>query len=231
MRAASSRLGVRARIKRICSASSCSRVTGSPTSIVAGDPAAERDAAAMMRSGRSARSSRCPGGEDRGPLDGVAQLAEVARPAVPGQDLAGLGREALDLLAQLSSEERQEVLRQGRPVGPFAERGQRQLDDVEAEQQVLAELPGGDGGVEVAVRRRDQADVGRAGPRLADPLVAALLEESEQLGLERERQVADLVEEQGPPFRRGDLALGIGDRTGERAPSVAEQVALEQFGD
>ena len=65
---------------------------------------------------------------------------------------------------------------------------------------------------------------------LADPLVLPLLEEPEELGLERRREVADLVEEERPPLGGGDLAGGVADGPGERPPGVAEQVALQQVG-
>ncbi len=80
---------------------------------------------------------------------------------------------------------------------------------------------------QVAVGRRDQADVHLdrlVGP---DPDDLARLERPEQLDLGRERDVADLVEEQGaavgvlePPF-----ALAVG--AGEGAPDVAEELAFE----
>src|SRR5262249_12907147 len=132
-------------------------------------------------------AEQASGGEDGGSLHGIAELTEVAGPGVAGEGLLRLGREALDLLAHLPGEEGEEVLRQDELIGPLAERGQGQLDDVQAEQQVLAKLARGDRGVEVPIRGRDESDVRRPGPRLADPLVSAFLEEAEELGLEGER--------------------------------------------
>ena len=111
-----------------------------------------------------------------------------------------------------------------------AQRRKGELDDVQAKQQVVAELSGGDGGVEVAVGRRDQPDVGAARAVLTDAFVAPFLEEAQQFRLEQERKVADLVEEQRPSLGRGDLSLGVGDRAGERAARVAEELAFEQVG-
>ena len=104
-----------------------------------------------------------------------------------------------------------------------AQRRKRQLDDVQAEEEVVAELARRDSRFQVAVRRRDQAHVGRSRAGLAHSLVAPLLKEPEQFRLEQERKIADLVEEQRPPFGRLNLALGIGDRAGERAPCMAEE--------
>ena len=68
------------------------------------------------------------------------------------------------------------------------------------------------------------------GDRLAaaDPLDHALLKEAQQLDLQRQRDVADLVEEQRAAVGQLDLAVGGLDRAGERALLVAEQLALEQ---
>ena len=76
-------------------------------------------------------------------------------------------------------------------------------DAVEPEVEVLAERPARDLGVEVAVGRGDEADVDR--PRLAPPPTRsdlALLEHAQQLGLHRQRQLADLVEEHGAAVAR-----------------------------
>ena len=56
------------------------------------------------------------------------------------------------------------------------------------------------------------------------------LERPEQLGLQLERQGADLVEEQGAAVRQLEQARLGGDRAGEGALLVAEQLALEQVG-
>ena len=79
----------------------------------------------------------------------------------------------------------------------------------------------------VAATSRTSAD---REPGLADPLVAPFLQEAEQLGLERQREVADLVEEECPPLGRGDLALGVRDGPREGAADVTEQGALQQLG-
>ncbi len=65
-------------------------------------------------------------------------------------------------------------------------------------------------------------------PAPADALDHALLEEAQQLDLERQRHVADLVEEQRAAAGQLDLALGGLDRAGEGALLVPEQLAFEQ---
>jgi len=47
-------------------------------------------------------------------------------------------------------------------LGPLAQRRDHHLDAVHAEEEVLAEAPGRDLALEVAVRRADEAEVGAA---------------------------------------------------------------------
>ena len=144
----------------MCSTSSCSR-RDRPADLDGPRPAA----AARRRDplGQVGQADLGPVGEDRRPLDGVAQLAEVARPGVAGQRLAGLGREAGQPPAGLAGEEASRWSARSRMSARCAERGQRQLDHVEPVEQVLAERARGDRRLQVAVGRRDEPDVGRRG--------------------------------------------------------------------
>src|SRR5439155_24293647 len=66
--------------------------------------------------------------------------------------------------------------------------------------------------------------------RLADALVLAVLHEPQELRLERERQVADLVEEERAAAGGRDAAGVVAHGAGERPLRVAEQLALKQLG-
>jgi hypothetical protein len=57
---------------------------------------------------------------------------------------------------------------------------------------------------------------------VADALEGPLLEEAEELDLERRREVADLVEEEGAARRELDAAEAVAHGAGERAAHVAE---------
>ena len=63
----------------------------------------------------------------------------------------------------------------------------------------------------------------------ADRLDDLLLERAQHLGLRLEAHVADLVEEQRAAVGQLELAAAIGDRAGERALHVPEQLALDQL--
>ena len=76
--------------------------------------------------------------------------------------------------------------------------------------------------------RADDPRVDRDRLAAADPLDHALLQEAQQLHLQRQRNVANLVEEQRAAIGLLDLALGGLDCAGERPLLVSEQFAFEQ---
>ena len=128
--------------------------------------------------------------------------------------------------AELAQEVRDEV---ADVLAALAQRRHSDLDHAQPVVEVGAEASGGDLGREVAIGGRDHAHVDGAGLVRADPLDDAVLEHAQQLGLERQRGVADLVEEQRAAVRELELARPLGDRAGEGAAHVAEQLALEQL--
>ena len=62
----------------------------------------------------------------------------------------------------------------------------------------------------------------------ADALELVLLQEAQQLDLDRRRDLADLVEEQRAAVGLLEAPFAPPDRAGERAALVAEELALEQ---
>ena len=106
----------------------------------------------------------------------------------------------------------------------------RQLDrhDRQPEVEVLPEAAARDLGLEVLVGRRDDPDVDLDPVPAADPLDLPLLEEPEELDLEREAHLADLVEEERAAV--GDLELPLPLDVGARVGAllVPEQLRLQQ---
>src|SRR5678815_1895443 len=104
----------------------------------------------------------------------------------------------------------------------------RDRHHVEPVEEVLAEISALHHGLEIAVRRGDEAHVRLEGRRAAERRELALLEEPQELHLNGKRDVSDLVEEERAALRELDttrLALG---RPGERALLVTEELALEE---
>ena len=80
------------------------------------------------------------------------------------------------------------------------------------------------------MRRRDHARVDADRRRRADAHEPLVLQEAQEVRLRLERQVADLVEEDGAAFRALQAALAALMSAGERALLVAEQLRLNQTG-
>ena len=122
-----------------------------------------------------------------------------------------------------------EVARQQRNVaGPVAQRWNRDREHREPEEQIFAEPPRGNGGAQPAIGRRDEPDIDLHRRRAADPLEPLLLERAQNFGLQRQRQIADLVEKERSPVRHLELAGLPGHGAGERALLVAEELGFEQ---
>ena len=101
-------------------------------------------------------------------------------------------------------------------------------DDVQAEEQILPEVPGGNRIFEVSIGRGDDAHVDLNVSLAAEPGELAVLQDVEQLGLQRRRHLADLVEEDRAVVRELELArLGL-QRAAERAALEPEHLRLEQ---
>ena len=154
---------------------------------------------------------------------------------MPGQAfflIAGesLGGHALDARVELDGVLReQSALRDDEDVVAALPQGRQvEVDHVEAVVEVLAEAPGADLLLEDPIGRGDDPDVDLLGLAVADAKDDALLERAQQLDLEVQRELADLVEEERPPVRRLELARTRGDRPGERAAHVPEELALDE---
>ena len=129
-------------------------------------------------------------------------------------------------LARVPQEERAQVRHL---FATFPQRRDVDADHAEPVVQVFAELTFGHPLLEVRVGRGEHPDVHRLRTCLADRHDLGLLEESKQLRLDVERQVADLIEEQRASDRRADQSLLIGDRAGEAAAAMPEQLTVGQI--
>ena len=110
-----------------------------------------------------------------------------------------------------------------------AQRRQRQVDHVDPVIQILAKPLVLDHVLELAVGGREQANIDGDLGLGADRADLALLQRAQELGLELDRHLADLVEEQRAAVGLLEQALPALLGVGERALGVAEQLALEQL--
>ena len=113
-----------------------------------------------------------------------------------------MARDTLDLLAELRPDLPDEVLGEEPDVSSsLAQRRHLDRIDVEPIEKVGSELLVADGLRQVAIRGCDDSGLYAQGLRPTDALELTILKNSEELGLKLERQVPDLVEEDGAAVR------------------------------
>ena len=173
---------------------------------------------------------RLAGHHDHQALDDVAQLADVARPAIALKAGRRARIEPLRPTAVFARELGHEMLGQQRDVAwPVAQRRHGDRDDVQPEVEVLAESRGADLGRQILVGRGQHAHVHPHACCPADRLDDLLLQRAQDLGLRLQAHVADLVEKQRAAVGELELAAPIRGGAGERPLDVAEQLALDQL--
>ena len=110
----------------------------------------------------------------------------------------------------------------------IAQRRQRDRQNVEAVKQVAAETPFCDFLVQLPVGRGNDADVDPDVRRPADAFKAFLLEEAQQLGLQRRHHLRDLVEKHRAAVGALEQPALLHPRIGKRAALVPEQFTFQQ---
>lgn len=134
--------------------------------------------------------------EDQRAFDEVAQLPDVARPAIAHQrsahSFAHRHGGHTELLRKLAHEQCGELEHVAATV---LQRRQADLHDVDAEVEVGAKGPRVDAGPQRGIGGEDQANVDRELPLRADGSHLAVFQDTQQLALQGQRQLADLVEE------------------------------------
>jgi hypothetical protein len=114
-------------------------------------------------------------------------------------------------------------------IGSFTQRGNLNLDHIEPVEKVLPESPFLDGLLQIEVRCRNNAHIGLPGCVIAYPLVFFVLNESQQFRLKSQREVANLVKDQGAAFAGCNTARVIPNSTGECSFDMSEKLTFEKF--
>ena len=121
------------------------------------------------------------------------------------------------------------VANQNRDVaGALAKRRGKDGKDLEAVEEVAAELLLRDHLGQVAIGGGDEADVDGDGPVAAEALNLPLLQGAQQFGLQVERHFADLIQKQRAFMGQFQAAYLAGNGAGECAFLVAEEFAFNQ---
>ncbi len=162
-------------------------------------------------------------------LDAVLQFPDIPGPMVGHHHVDRRGGNPADHLVHLGCKLLGEMVGQKQNVLPSVAQG-RQVngEHVDSVVQVRAEVPVLDRLIQVAIGGHDDPDVGRSGFVRADPLILLLLQNPQELDLNRPGEVPDFVQEERAPlglFDPPDAGLG---RAGKGALLVAEQLAFQQ---
>ena len=107
----------------------------------------------------------------------------------------------------------------------FAQRRQTQWHNIQAEEEIFAQASVTARFVEVGVGGGEHAHVHGLRTRFSHGHDLALLEEAQELGLNVERQVADLVEKKCSAGRGANETLLIAHGPGEAAAPVSKELA------
>ncbi len=158
-------------------------------------------------------------------FDDVLELADVAGPPVPLEQLERLRREfGLRIAAPREMGDKGPDVR-----APLAERRHVDMDDAQPVEQIFAKLAGRYALGEVAIGCGNHANINPSrslvGP---DPLQLTRFEEPKKKRLHPEAHLPHFVEEEGAAVRRLELADLVAIRAGEAALDVAEQLGLEE---
>ena len=107
--------------------------------------------------------------------------------------------------------------------------GTRKQVDAEAEVEVLTEPARSYLGLQVPVGSRHHSRLNRDGAIAPDAGNDALLENAQELGLSRQRQLPNLVQEQGAALRGLEGPFPGGRSAGEGPALMAEELTLDQI--
>src|SRR5690348_5477678 len=121
------------------------------------------------------------------------------------------------------------MLRQAYDVPlPLPQRWDRDREDRQPEEEVLAKALGRDLRTQSTVRGGDEPHVDLDRSRSTHPFEALLFERTQDLGLQRDREVADFVEEERATVGHLELARLACGSAGKRPLLVTEQLGFEQ---
>src|SRR6266851_1219434 len=146
-------------------------------------------------------------GHDDSAFDGVAHFAQVAWPRVVADRCGGLLRKAIETTATELGEMFKEMAGKSHEIAlTLAQRRHFGCDHVEPKVQVFPKGTFSDTLFEVMAGGGDNAHFRLTDDVFPYSLVFTFLKKSQQLGLNLFGQVADLIQEKGPPRSGFDLA-------------------------
>src|SRR6266446_7750525 len=174
-------------------------------------------------------SQRWTRGQQSGPLHKVLKFPDVARPAIAREGVHRFVGNTLDLFSHAPSVLIGEVVNQKRNViTAISQRRDINRKHVQTIVKITSELFFGDQLGDVGIRGRQYANIDALSASTAQALKFLLLQNSQKLGLQFERYIADLVQKERSLVRQLESSNPLGDGAGERAFLMAKQLAFEK---
>src|ERR1700722_9566007 len=160
----------------------------------------------------------------------MLQLANVAWPRVSQERVQSLRGKVLPPGRLMLRDFVEEMFAELSDVGRAIPQGRHaKSNDIQAVVKILAEAAIGDGFEQIRVRSGDHSYIDRKRLRTADALDLALLQNAQQLDLQRERHFTDFVQKNGASMRLLEQPHTRVDGSRESSLGVAEEFRFEQM--
>ena len=157
------------------------------------------------------------------------KFANIAGPTVSPHQRVSRWRDSRDTPLHFATAAKREVLgQQPEIVTTFAQRWKVDPHNIDSVVEVFAEGSVENHLIQVKRRGRNDSNVNAHFHVTADAAQLPLLKNSQQLGLEQQRQVADFVQEKCSAACRFQKASSLTVGSGERSLLVAEQLTFQQ---
>src|SRR5712671_7580811 len=161
-------------------------------------------------------SQRWARGQQSGPFHKVLQFPDVARPAIAREGVHGFVGNTLDLFSHAPGVLIGEVVNQKRNViTAIAQRRDVNRKHVQTIVKVAPKLFFGDQLGEAGIRRRQQANIDALCASAAQAFKFLLLQDSQKLGLQFERYIADLIQKERSLVRQLESSNPLGYGAGK----------------
>ena len=164
-------------------------------------------------------------------FDQVFQFANVSWPRVGNQSVHGVGGNVQNRFVHAAAEFLNEVTHKQRNIfATIAQCRNLNRENVQTIVKVAAKRAVRHQPTQIGVRRCNDANIHANRPRRAQPFELLLLQHAQQLRLQLQGNVAYLVQKNCPFVGQFETPDFLADRSGKRAPFVAEKFAFQQAG-
>ena len=162
-------------------------------------------------------------------FEDVHEFADIARPVVADEVTQERCANGWHTNPEPVGESPKQELNQARNIFSSISKGWHfDANYIQPKKEISPESPGTHLGFQIAVRRRDNSSRHYPGMVAPDSLVHMILKNAKQLGLQREAQFADLIQEKGSACRGLESPDARRYRARESAALVPEELAFDQ---